>query len=92
MAWEDIIKVDQRQRDFGLVAEWLEETKKKYAGKSYNVARLPRDTPVYDAFKRLYDAGDKRQLYNLIKYVFGYAGVSLGDSLQGQQGVYYIGL
>jgi len=92
MTWEDIIKIDQRQRDLGLVAQWLDETKKKYAGKQYNVARLPPQTPVYDAFKRLYDGGDKQQLYNLTKQTFGYAGVSVGDSLEGRQGAYYIGL
>lgn len=92
MTWEEIVKIDQRQRDLGLVAQWLDKTKKAYAGKPYNVARLPPQSPEYDAFKRLYDSGDKQALYNLTKQTFGYAGVSVGDSLRGEQGVYYIGL
>ena len=94
MSWQDILKENNRQKeqDFEIVAQWLEKTKKAYEGKSYNVARLPPQSPEYDAFKRLYDSGEKQQLYYLTKYVFGYAGVSVGDSLGGKQGVYYIGL
>ena len=92
MTWKDIIKIDQRQRDLGLVAEWLDKTKKEYAGTQFNVATLPRGEPVYDAFKRLYDSGDKQALYNLTKETFRDAGGMVGDNLRGQEGAYYIGL
>lgn len=90
MAWEDILKNDM-QRDLDLVAQWLDETKREYAGTQYNVAELPRGEPVYDAFKRVYQK-DKQALYNLTKETFGDAGVMVGDNLRGQQGAYYIGL